>query len=178
MKKIIFLDGLPGVGKTTIVNTLKSMNINNVHIVNEIIKDNTIHNVSGQDDFAENDDLKVNHFNEGVIVIDRGPISTLSYNQTRKLINPNFDSSIIENWFDSKYIDFYKNDNVFTIYITTKGKSYQLSKNDINGPYGSIDNQKLLEKITMFNCKKYCKNLVIREYYKKDMEKIINEIIG
>ena len=34
-KKIIFIEGLPGVGKTTLINSLR--NIENVNIVDEVI---------------------------------------------------------------------------------------------------------------------------------------------
>ena len=37
MKKIIFLEGLPSVGKTYLVTTIKNMNLKDVHIVDEII---------------------------------------------------------------------------------------------------------------------------------------------
>ena len=40
------------------------------------------------------------------------------------------------------------------------------------------DNQKLLEEISIYNSKKYCENTIVLEYFKKDMEEIINEIIN
>ena len=37
MKKIIFIEGLPGVGKTYLVNKIKAMNLDNVYVVDELI---------------------------------------------------------------------------------------------------------------------------------------------
>ena len=45
MKKIIFLEGLPGVGKTTIANSIKNIGRTDVHVVDEIIKKDIINNV-------------------------------------------------------------------------------------------------------------------------------------
>lgn len=39
MKNIIFLEGLPGVGKTTIVNAIKKLNTKNVYVVDEVINE-------------------------------------------------------------------------------------------------------------------------------------------
>lgn len=177
MKKIVFLEGLPGVGKTTIIRKIDSLKINGVSVVDEVIRVNTVHNISTQYDYAENDNLKINKYKNGIIIIDRGPISTLSYNQTRKKIDKNFDSSIIINWF-KKYKEFYKKDYVYTIYLTNMGTNFQISENDLNGPYGSIINQKKLEEITLHNCRKYCKNFKIIEYYKDNIDEVINEIIN
>lgn len=178
MKKIIFLEGLPGVGKTTLVKTIKSMNIENVYTVDEIIKESIINTIShNQDDFMENDDMKFEKYDKGTIVIDRGFISTLSYNETMKKINNSYDIDAIEKWFNNKK-NIYQNDFVYTIFLTTNGESYQISRNDIGGPYGSIENQKMLEEITLNNIKKYCKNYKILEYHKQDMEGLIDEIIN
>ena len=88
MKKMVFLEGLPGVGKTTIVNEIEKLNLPDVFTVNEIIKENII-NLTPQDqtDYILNDEMKIQKHCKGLIVIDRGPISTLSYNQTRRLID-------------------------------------------------------------------------------------------
>ena len=40
--------------------------------------------------FIKNDNLKLNKYNKGLIVIDRGPISTLSYNIVRHELESTF----------------------------------------------------------------------------------------
>ena len=40
MKKIIFIEGLPTVGKTYLVNEIKKRNLQNVHVVDELINQN------------------------------------------------------------------------------------------------------------------------------------------
>lgn len=177
MKKIIFLEGLPGVGKTTIVNNIKKIDDNNIHVVDEIIKEDIINKVSDdENDYMINDEMKIKKYNDGIIVIDRGPISTLSYNQTRKIIDATFDSEPVIEWFKS--IEYIYKENVEVIFLTNKGKKFKITSNNPCDPYGSVENQKLLESITLFNCKKYLDNVIIREYYQDDMEAVINEIIG
>ena len=44
MKKIIFLEGLPGIGKTTLINEIRNLNIPNVYVVDEIINENLCKN--------------------------------------------------------------------------------------------------------------------------------------
>lgn len=177
MKQIIFLEGLPGVGKTTLVKTIEQMKLNNIHTVDEIIKEDIINKIShNQNDFMENDIMKFEKYDNGIIVIDRGFISTLSYNQTMKKINKNHNIKDIEIWFeDVKSV--YQSDKVYTIYLTTNGQSYQISENDIGGPYGTVENQKILEDITLNNIKKYCRNYKIIEYHKENMEELLNENI-
>lgn len=176
MKKIIFLEGLPGVGKTTLINEIRKKSISNVYVVDEIINENILNNIKiTEEEFLLNDYMKVNKYNEGIIIIDRGPISTLSYSETKKIMDTGFDLSNAVNEFQ-KYIDIYKNSKI--VYLTNKGTSYSITVSDTKSPYGSVDSQKLLEEISIYNSKRYCKNTVILEYLKKDMEGVINEIIN
>lgn len=176
MKKFVFLEGLPGIGKTTLLNKIKELNIPNVHLVDEIINENILNNISiNEEEFLLNDNMKINKYNEGIIIIDRGPISTLSYSMVKKIIDTSFNLNTAINEFE-KYKEIYKNSKI--IYLTNNGTSYSITVDDINSPYGSIDNQKVLESISIYNSKKYCKNVIIKEYLKKDMEGVINEIIN
>lgn len=177
MKKIIFLEGLPGVGKTTITNYISNLKKDNVHTVNEIIVNIEDKTPIEQDLFILNDNLKINKYNEGVIVIDRGPISTLTYNIVRDELVENFSSKQVIDWFNTiKYI--FMQNNVFIYYLTTNGKNYYLPYNNENDPNGSIKNQKRVEEVALYNIKKYSKNYKIIEYNKKNMEDIIDEIIN
>lgn len=176
MKKIVFLEGLPGVGKTTLLNKIKELNIPNVHLVDEIINENILNNISiNEKEFLLNDNMKINKYNEGIIIIDRGPISTLSYSMVKKIIDTKFNLNTAIQEFE-KYKDIYENSKI--VYLTNNGTSYSLTVDNINNPYGSIENQKILESISIYNSKKYCKNVVILKYLKKDMESVINEIIN
>lgn len=175
--KIVFLEGLPGVGKTTILNKIKQKNISNVYTVDEIIVDLQEKTPVNQDIFIINDNQKINMYNYGIIVIDRGPISTLSYNQTRHLIDKSFSNSNVEKWFKNIQ-ELYNKENVEVVYLTTKGQKYYLPFKNNKDPYGSIENQRILENVAIENCKKYAKKLHIIEYHQKNMEEIIYEIIN
>lgn len=165
-KKIIFLEGLPGVGKTTILNELKKRGEN--------VVDELVNNPITEEEFLENDLLKVKKFNEGKIFIDRGIISTLSYSQVKKIINPDYNINKCLNWFkkSSKYL----NDSE-VVYLTNKGADYYISVEDLNSPYGSLGTQKMLESISLYNAQKYCKSVKIIEYHKDKMMEVVDEII-
>ena len=177
MKKIYFLEGLPGVGKSTITNYIANLNKKNIHTVNEIIVDIEDKTPIEQDLFIMNDNLKINKYDEGIIIIDRGPISTLTYNIVRDELVENFSSKQVIDWFNT-IKDIFKQDNVFIYYLTTNGKEYYLQYNNEMDPNGSIKNQKRVEEVALYNIKKYSKNYKIIEYNKKNMEDIINEIIN
>lgn len=177
MKKIIFLEGLPGVGKTTIANSIKKIGRPDVHVVDEIIKEDIINNVSDNEkDYMINDEMKIKKYEDGLIVIDRGPISTLSYNQTRKIIDEKFDANPVIEWFKS--VEYIYQENIKIIFLTNKGKNFKITSDNQFDPYGGIENQRLLESITLFNCLKYSKDVIVREYYQDNMEDVINEIIN
>lgn len=177
MKKIFFLEGLPGVGKSTIINYIANLNKDNIHTVNEIIVDIEDKTPIEQDLFIMNDNLKINKYDEGIIVIDRGPVSTLTYNIVREELEENFSSKQVINWFNT-IKDIFNQDNVFIYYLTTNGKEYYLPYNNEMDPNGSIENQKRVEEVALYNIKKYSKNYKIIEYNKQNMEDIINEIIN
>ena len=176
MKKIIFLEGLPGIGKTTLINEIRKKKLPNVYVVDEIINENILNNIRvNEQEFLLNDYMKVNKYNDGIIVIDRGPISTLSYSETKKIMDTNFNLDNAINDF-KKYINIYRDSKI--VYLTNKGNSYSITVPNTNSPYGTIENQKLLEEISIYKTKKYCENTIVLEYFKKDMEEIINEIIN
>lgn len=177
MKKVFFLEGLPGVGKSTITNYIADLNKDNIHTVNEILVDIEDKTPIEQDLFIMNDNLKINKYDEGIIIIDRGPISTLAYNIVRDELVKNFSSKQVIDWFNT-IKDIFNQDNVFIYYLTTNGKEYYLPYNNEMDPNGSIENQKRVEEVALYNIKKYSKNYKIIEYNKQNMEDIINEIIN
>ena len=173
MKKIIFLEGLPGVGKTTIINNLR--NIKNVNVVDEVINSQNEDNRTKY--YLKNDELKFNMYKDGLVVLDRGFLSTISYEQTKKVINNDYDESIALKWFEN-HKNIYKKNNVTVIYLKRPTENYYLPYKDDKDPYGSTENQKLLETISMYNLKKYTKNYKVLEYSFDKMQEVINEIIS
>ena len=177
-KRIVFLEGLPGVGKTTLTKFIRE-NFKNIQIVDELLTPESENSEASEFVFMHNDDLKVNKAASGMLLIDRGPISTLSYNQTRHITDCDFQFNLqdVEKWF-SNYIDMYKQANVFVFYLTNNQSNYYIPFDKPGDPYGSITNQRLLETITLFNCKKYAKNLIVKEYHKNGIEGLANEVIN
>ena len=173
MLKIIILEGLPLIGKTTIINYIKSLKNRNIHCVDELIIQTK---ELDQESFMKNDMAKINKYNDGLVFIDKGLISTLSYNQMIDYLGGNKDVKIVTDWFKKEGVPFYKRDDVYTIYLTNNKK--KLRHHNRNIPHGSIKNQLMMEEITIKNIKKYCKNYEIRNYKYDEMEIFVNEIIN
>ena len=178
--KIVILEGLPGVGKSTIVKNITSYD-KDIITINEIVYNKIFENVNlYQEMYFHNDDLKMQKaLDADKAIVDRGPISTLSYNQVRSILDENFDYNLKDTykWFEN-YKNILNSDNVYVLYFTTEGKDYYIPYNNPLDPYGSKNNQEILEKVSLMNCKKYCKNLVVIKYNKQNMEELIYEIIN
>lgn len=179
MKRIIFIDGLPGVGKTTLIKHIKAKNIVGVLAVDEIINPKIKDNVNTplkQDIYVENDLMKINKYDEGFILIDRSPISTIAYNLTRKTLDRNFKNINPLSW-QKIFGKFFKDDEVMVYYLKNPD-SYYIPYDNPKDPYGSEENQKLLEQATLKVLKKSVKNYKLVEYHTKDMKELANEIIN
>lgn len=171
--KIIIFEGLPLIGKSTLINYIKNLKIKNVHCVEEII---TKTKELNQKSFMKNDIKKINKYKNGLIIIDKAFISTLSYNEMLNFLNENKEMQKVKEWFREKAIPFYQREDVITIYL--KGERKELRENNPQSPHGSIENQIMMEKIELNNIKKYCKNYEVLEYSKNNMKEFANEIIN
>lgn len=172
---IIILEGLPSVGKSTIVATLQARGITTVE---EVIADTENHlDRQSQEFFMNSDTTKVSTAiaaEKALVVMDRGPISTLAYNLTKHKIDKSFDFMPSVTWFTTM-IPFYERDDVRTIYL--QGKS-ALPYTDANDPYGSEENQKLLEEITLQLINLFTLHAATVRYdYASDQGKFIDEIL-
>jgi len=177
MKKIIFIEGLPNVGKTYLLNQIKELNLDNVHVVDELINPSIYNPYTDPEEvFLINDEMKVNKYKNGIVLIDRGPISTLVYNQVKHIIDNNYNTNDIEKWFE-KFKDLYKNNNTYNYYLYNPDK-YSPSLDNKNNPFGSVDNLKLTHELTIYNLKKYSSNFKIIIYKKDNLKEVINEIIN
>lgn len=177
MKKIIFIEGLPNVGKTYLINKIREMDIQNLKIVDELINPNLKDPFTDKEDiFFKNDELKINKYSEGIIIVDRGPISTLVYNQVNHIIDNNYDATYVEKWFN-QFIDLYNCDDTYNYYLYNPDV-YEPAIIDNKNPFGSIENLQLTHTLTIYNLTKYAKNLKVIVYKKNNLQEVINEIIN
>lgn len=176
MKKI-FIEGLPNVGKTYLINKIKEKQIQNIFIVEELINPDFNNPFTDEENiFLKNDELKVNKYNDGIVIIDRGPISTLVYNQVNHIIDNSYNVKFVEKWF-KQFLKLYDSDNTYSYYLYNPNV-YEPSLNDKTNPFGSVDNLKLTHALTIFNLKKYAKNFKIIIYTKDNIMEVIDEIIN
>lgn len=176
MKKI-FIEGLPNVGKTYLINKIKEKQIPNVFIVEELVNPDFNNPFTDEENlFLKNDELKVNKYNEGMVIIDRGPISTLVYNQVNHIIDNDYSAKFVEKWFE-QFLDLYDSDNTYNYYLYNPNV-YEPSIDDETNPFGSVDNLRLTHALTVFNLEKYAKNFKIIRYTKENLMEVIDEIIN
>jgi hypothetical protein len=182
-KKIVFLEGLPGIGKSYLVDFVNK-NYSNVLVSDEIMNKKILLNINqDQNQYIINDELKFFrecHDGKTILLIDRGFISTYSYNITNSIINnfQNYKSlKIVQSYFNKiKYI--YQENNVEVLFLISKSK-YKLPYQDQNNPYGSVTNQDLLQSVSLYLCKKYVKNFKIIFYdYEDNFNEVIYEIVN
>jgi nucleoside-triphosphatase THEP1 len=179
MKRMVFLEGLQGVGKSTIIKTIKNLNISNTFTVDEIINEDIINDPLlsiFEESWIKNDEQKIKKYNDGLIIIDRGPISTLSYNMTKSLININFNPKPVIDWF-YRIKNIFNDENTRVLHLTNSNNNYLIRKPDELDPNGSIINQKLLESISIYNCEKHVKYFSIIKFDKSKMKEILDEIL-
>lgn len=179
MKRIIFIDGLPGVGKTTLVNHLKAKNIVGVLAVPEIVNPKIKESSNGpvnQNIYMQNDIMKINKYDEGFIVIDQSPISTIAYNLTRKTLDKSFNNISPDIW--QKTFGKILQDEEVMVYYLKNPDDYFCPYDNPKDPYGSVENQKLLEEANLKIIKKSVKNYKLIEYRKSDLKELANEIIN
>lgn len=177
MKKIIFIEGLPNVGKTYLINKIKEKQIPDVFIVEELVNPDFNNPFTDEENlFLKNDELKVNKYNDGMVIIDRGPISTLVYNQVNHIIDNDYDAKLVEKWFE-QFLNLYDSNNTYNYYLYSPNV-YEPSIDDETNPFGSVENLRLTHALTIFNLKKYAKNFKIIEYTKENLMDVIDEIIN
>ena len=120
---IIFLEGLPGIGKTTLINKIRDLNLKNIYVVDEILENSKDYS---QSFFMKNDIKKITKYKEGIIIIDRGPISTLSYNECLDVIAQNKDINSVVKWFNNNFKKIYRQSNIKTIYLKKHKHEYRI----------------------------------------------------
>lgn len=180
--RIVVLEGLPGVGKSTLIQMLRARGVVCIDETDGIEKDHKIDgNAAAQIVFMKNDlqKIKTARSQTGrLIVMDRGPMSTLAYNLVKHKLSNTFNFMPVVTWFEQFTKDFYANDNVRVVYLQGNNT---LPYDDSSDPYGSQPNQQVLESVTLSLIQTFAKNYTIRKYdYKilSDQEELIHEILS
>jgi len=135
--RIFFLEGLPGSGKTSIIQHLKT----SYHVVEEVLNKSQLarcHNKRHQDFFFANDERKIAKAKQasGVVLIDRSPLSTLYFNLAKFVFNFNYNPGDVLNWFACQIKPEFESGDFRFIFLdispglALKRKSRKETKND------------------------------------------------
>jgi thymidylate kinase len=139
-RQIICFEGLPGSGKTTLINMLKESNPEHIFVIPEILGEISNEDLnSNQNFYYENDKMKFQQAFESsfpYILIDRGPISTLVYNYGKSKITGDYQEyhQLMGMYFD----DFSKSKKFATTYVYIKtdiSKSNERVSSNIGANY-------------------------------------------
>ena len=161
---IIFFEGLPGAGKTSVANVL-SKTPGNFLVVPEIIYKKRFpkyHNSKNQRYFFENDENKLERAikisQEGkVAIVDRSPLSTYTFNYTKSILNNEPVSENVEKWFEKTWLKLTKV-NVVIFYLKVSPKIGMLRKNrtvDHKEPWSNLKGLRLTRNLYENFIKKY-----------------------
>lgn len=69
--------------------------------------------------------MKYHLYDSGLIVIDCGFFSTISYEQTKSIINLKYDCNEAARWFEN-YINIYNESNVLVLYLKRKNEDFSI----------------------------------------------------
>lgn len=171
---IIILEGLPGVGKTCLAKNISKQYAAKLipEIMPSISDEFDMKRITDQKIFVMNDTLKkeeANNFN-GLSVIDRGALSTISYSITKNILNSGYNFEETKDWFIKEWLPFYKQSGTITLYLRGRSSPWHVNPLD---PYGTQDNLKLLEKVTTSTLRLYGIKHYIVEYDYADKKSLL-----
>jgi len=153
MSKIFFLEGLPGTGKSTIIEGLSKK----YHTISEVMNKEMLakkHNTPDQEFFLINDEQKltISKNYPGVTIIDRSPLSTVYFNIAKFLLDVNHPILNVILWFQDKILPvlFGENSRYVVLYIDIDPKESLSRKNAEENVCDPWRNLRTLEMIRTF----------------------------
>ena len=103
MKRIFFVEGLPGAGKTSLLSGLSSK----YQVISEVLDKDQLsekHNKAEQNFFLLNDERKLSEGKQAVntCFIDRSPLSTIFFNIAKFSLDIDHPISTVLSWYENK----------------------------------------------------------------------------
>jgi predicted ATPase len=190
MAKILVLEGLPRVGKSTLLGNLRNNYKKDkgsfIECIGELVTDPAIlesQKNSSQLAFMYNDAVKALLATTSQLdyaIVDRGPLSTLAYNKTLLDMGLCDDETYSILYEECKWV--YRNffENSLHIYMYNDARPTPTVKDDKN-PYGTVENLLLLERNTLslaeslgLHLEKFYNNFLIDNTYEAFIQKYLN----
>jgi len=102
MKRIFFIEGLPGAGKTSLLSALSTK----YQVISEVLDRDHLsekHNKTEQDFFMLNDERKLSEGQQatGTCFIDRSPLSTVFFNIAKFSLDIDHPISAVLSWYEN-----------------------------------------------------------------------------
>lgn len=180
-KRIYFLEGLPGSGKTIILEKLKKKGSK---IIREVIDSEELskrHNKPDQTFFFRNDEKKLKMAEKmgGTVIIDRSPLSTLLFNLAKFSVDQNFNPTRAFKWYADKFGRKFRNNSVYHFFfiditpgLSMKRRSMRENKKD---PWVNLKSLKFIRNFYLVFGENYIKNFKVING-DNDLEVILRQI--
>ncbi len=163
--KIIYLEGLPGCGKTSTLEKLSTEYTTLPEIfINGDVKE--FHNLPSQTFFLKNDEQKQEkaEASKTTVIIDRSPLSTLFFNLAKHEIDPSHNSSSVIQWFNSNIEPKISNNACNFILIDIPSELSLKRKNrdvNLNDPWANPYTLELIRMMFIERSKAYPSQFIV-----------------
>ncbi len=162
---IFYLEGLPGCGKTSILELMSK----NYLICPEIIIQENIskfHNLSNQSFFLENDEQKqrIAEKSNATIIVDRSPLSTFFFNLAKHTIDNNHYIDQITKWFNETIRPKIMKPNCHFIVLDIPAKLSLIRKNrnvNMSDPWANPITLALIRKMYIEQSTRYPSKFIL-----------------
>lgn len=180
-KEIYFLEGLPGSGKSMLLEELKRKGSK---IIREVIDSKELsenHNKPDQAFFFRNDERKLEMAEKmsSTVIIDRSPLSTLLFNLAKFSIDKNLNPAQALEWYADKFDGKFRNNSVYHFFfiditpeISMKRRGARANKKD---PWNNLKSLKFIRDFYLVFGENYIKNFEVING-DNDLEIILKQI--
>ncbi|SRR5258706_3746579 len=176
---VVYLEGLPGCGKTSTLEKLSTdyITLPEIFINGDVAE---FHNLPIQTFFLKNDEQKLekSEISEKTVIVDRSPLSTLFFNKAKHEVDPSHDSESIIEWFNNVIEPKISSSNCHFILIDIPANLSLKRKNrevNLNDPWANPSTLELIRKMFIERSKAYPSQFVVLDG-RKEYAQILSDV--